>query len=197
MASLSYLWRNRAQFNLTDKALYKAWAKRVLTLPELLKRNLRRKRLISGGAIIHELAEIGQVKMNGKKSRLQVGKYSFLGNISIALHEQVFIGERVCINDGVELLTASHDVSDEKWSQIKKKIVIEDYVWIGTDAMILPGVTIGRGAVVGARAVVGKSVAPETIVVGNPAKPITKKRNPNLNYNPCELIAANRAWLIG
>jgi acetyltransferase-like isoleucine patch superfamily enzyme len=109
----------------------------------------------------------------------------------------VKIGERVCINDGVDILTASHDVLDPKWQHIKGKIEIEDYVWIGTGAMILPGVTLGRGCVVGARAVVSKSVEPGTIVVGNPAKIVSKKRVEQLNYNPCEFLTVNRSWLIG
>ena len=62
--------------------------------------------------------------------------------------------------------------------------------------MILPGVYLGRGAVVGAGAVVSKSVTPDSIVIGNPAKPINKVRTQVLGYNPCEFLAANRAWLV-
>lgn len=50
--------------------------------------------------------------------------------------------------------------------------VVGNDVWIGSEAMIMPGVTIGHGAVIASRAVVTKSVAPYTIVGGNPAKPI-------------------------
>jgi len=53
-------------------------------------------------------------------------------------------------------------------------IVVEDYVWIASASVILPGVTIGRGAVVGAGAVVTKNVPPFTVVGGVPAKPIRK-----------------------
>jgi acetyltransferase-like isoleucine patch superfamily enzyme len=115
----------------------------------------------------------------------------------MVLHANIIIGERVCINDGVEILTATHDITDPNWAQIAKDVVIEDYVWIGQGAMILPGVTIGRGAVVGARAVVSKSVAPGAVVAGNPAIPLLKTRSEELNYNPCEFLATNRAWLIG
>ncbi len=197
MASLSYLWSNRAKFTVTSVLFYRAWAKRLLSFPELAKRNFRRSALLKQGAHIDELAEIGEVNIQGKKSLLQIGKLSFLGKVTIALHTEVMIGERVCINDGVEILTASHDVSDPHWKHVKKKVIIEDYAWIGTGAMILPGVRIGRGAVVGARAVVSKDVAPYSIVAGNPATPINKVRCQNLDYNPCEFLAANRAWLIG
>lgn len=198
MASLNYLWKNRARFDISSKLFYRAWAKRLLSLPELIERNSTRKKMINKGAVIHETAEITDKSLIiGKLSFLHVGASSFLGKVSIALHDEVRIGERVCINDGVELLTASHDVMDPEWKHVKHKIVIEDYAWIGTGATILPGVCIGRGAVIGAKAVVSKSVLAGEIVVGNPAKPIVKKRTEQLNYNPCEFLAANRAWLQG
>jgi len=197
MAAIGYLWANRAQFPLSSRLFYYAWAKRILLIPALYKRNLKRWSLVRKGASVHPLAEIGEVKAEGKKENLHVGYLSFLGRVNLALHEEIWIGERVCINDGVEILTASHDVSDPAWKHVKAKVIIEDYVWIGTGAMILPGVTIGRGAVVGARAVVSKDVAPNTIVVGIPAKVLNKKRVDALNYNPCAFLAENRAWLIG
>ena len=180
-----------------SKAFYRAWGKRIFSYAELRKRNRSRSNLTNAGARIHETAEIGEVIVEGNKNHLTVGDFTFLGKVTVALHCAVSIGKRVCINDGVHLLSASHDVRDPKWQLIKGEIVIEDYAWIGTGAMILPGVHIGRGAVVGAGAVVSKSIEPGTIVVGNPAKPITKTRCETLDYNPCEFLAANRAWLLG
>jgi len=197
MASLGYLWTNRAKFPISSPAFYKAWGKRILSFSSLMKRNKSRAALVRKGATIHERAEIGEVKVDGHKKNLTIGSQSFLGRVNIALHDEVIIGERVCINDGVEIITASHDVSDPEWKHVKGKVIIEDYAWIGTGAMLLPGITIGRGAVVGARAVVSKSVAPGAIVVGMPAVPINKKRTEILNYDPCEFLAPNRAWLQG
>ncbi len=58
----------------------------------------------------------------------------------------------------------------KNWNIVKSKpIIIEDDVWIGFDAVILAGVTIGKGAIIGARSVVRKNVKPYTIVIGNPA----------------------------
>ncbi|WP_207534021.1 acyltransferase [Desertivirga arenae] len=197
MASLSYLFVNRARFPFGSTEFFRAWAKRFFAFNELFKRNTRRAKLIKLGAEIHETAEIGEVTVDGHKENLSIGAFSFLGKVYIALFTDVEIGERVCINDGVQILTASHNVADPKWRHIKKPVVIEDYAWISTGAIILPGVTIGRGAVVGAGAVVSKSVAPGEIVVGNPARPTSKKRCEHLDYNPCEFLAANRAWLKG
>ena len=53
--------------------------------------------------------------------------------------------------------------------EVAKRIVIEDNVWIGGGAIVLPGVTIGKNAVVGAGSVVTRDVRPNTVVAGNPA----------------------------
>lgn len=197
MASFAHLWKNRAKFSIYSLHFYRAWGKRILTLPEILRRNNRRQKLINKGAIIHATAEIGRMKGDGRKANLQIGSHSFIGEINIALYDVVIIGDKVCINDGVRIFTASHDVLDPKWSYIKGKVIIDDYAWIGTGAMILPGVHIGKGSVVGAGAVVSKSVLPGNIVVGNPAKITSKLRCENLDYDPCEYLAGNRAWLVG
>jgi|ERR1035437_2271345 maltose O-acetyltransferase len=197
MATINYLWKHRAKYPINTIQFYRAWAKRLLCLSELKKRNRRRSRFVSKGAIIDERAEIGEVNILGEKSYLKIGAFSFLGKVHIALHDQVIIGDNVCINDGVQILTASHDVSDSQWKEQKAKIVIDDFVWIATNAIILPGVHIGYGSVIGAGAVVSKDVAANSIVVGNPAKPILKRRVDELNYNPCEFLASNNAWLKG
>ncbi|GAB4016653.1 hypothetical protein GCM10028808_45780 [Spirosoma migulaei] len=197
MASVKYLWHFRAKFPVTSIAFYRAWGKRFFLLVGLLSRNYRRYTLIRKGATICDTAEIGEVSIDGSRKFLSVGGFSFLGKAYISLHTNVKIGNYVCINDGVEILTASHDVLDPEWKHIKGEVIIEDYAWIGTGAMILPGVHIARGAVIGARAVVSKSVSEGCIVVGNPAKLTNKTRHIDFNYNPCEFLAANRAWLIG
>lgn len=197
MASLSYLWRKRAKFPLGSNDFFRSWGKRLFSLPELFARNRSRNRLVNAGASIDETADIGEVDINGKKANLTVGANTSLGKVKIALHDVVNIGNRVCINDGTEILTASHDISDPTWTLVKGKVTIDDYVWIATGALIMPGVHIGRGAVVGAKAVVTKSVPPGSIVVGNPAKQIEKKRTDELDYDPCESLAANLAWLKG
>ncbi|WP_158993197.1 acyltransferase [Mucilaginibacter sp. L196] len=197
MASINYLWKNRARFPFGSRKFCRAWGKRIFSFPDHLIRSIRRNKLIAKGAVISDTAEIGKLRADGHKSKLTIGDFTFIGKVYIALHEQVEIGSKVCINDGVEILTASHDVSDPGWNHIKKKIVIDDYAWIGTGAMLLPGVHIGRGAVVGARAVVAKSVPAYGIVIGNPATLLPKKRVTDIDYNPCGFLASNQAWLVG
>ena len=197
MASLSYLWSNRAKFPIKSMKFYRAWGKRLFSLPELLKRNNRRISLVRKGAKIDHLAEIGEITVSGHPKFLTINSLSSLGKVVFRLTEKVTIGNNVCISDDVKIITGSHDVFDPKWPTKRYPIVINDYVWVGMGAMILSGVELGRGCVVGAGAVVSRSVAPGEIVIGNPAKPISKKRLLEFDYNPCEFIAANRAWLIG
>jgi acetyltransferase-like isoleucine patch superfamily enzyme len=88
------------------------------------------------------------------------------------------IGNRVMIASNTSITTLTHDHSKECMQKtlLKKEIVIEDDVWIGAHCTILPGVTIGKGAVVGAGSVVTKNVEPYAIVVGAPAR-LLKYRN--------------------
>jgi len=197
MASYYYLWKNRAKFPVGSKKFFYAWAKRAFTFRVLFRRNTMRNSLVRKGARISDTAEIDNAIITGHKNLLFVGDNSFIGRAHIALHDEVNIGSRVCINDSVEILTASHDVLDAQWRHIKAKIIIEDYVWVGTGAMLLPGVHLGKGVVVGARSVVTRSVPAGCIVAGNPAKILSKKRCEELDYDPCEFLAANRSWLIG
>lgn len=91
------------------------------------------------------------------------------------------IGNSVSISHRVNLMTGSHDHRSSNFQGIFKPISIEDYVWIGVGATVLQGITLGRGAVVCAGAVVTKDVEPYTIVAGVPAKKIGT-RPENLDY---------------
>jgi maltose O-acetyltransferase len=67
------------------------------------------------------------------------------------------------------LFTGSHRLTDPKWQQKFSPIAIGDHAWIATNAIILPGVKIGKGALVGAGSVVRNDVLEYGIVFGNPA----------------------------
>jgi putative colanic acid biosynthesis acetyltransferase WcaF len=80
------------------------------------------------------------------------------------------IGDHTVLSQDVYVCGGTHDYTDPSYPLIRKKIAIGNYVWIAAGAFIHPGVKIGDGAVIGARAVVTRDVAPWTIVSGNPAK---------------------------
>lgn len=91
---------------------------------------------------------------------------------------KISIGDNVDIAPEVNIWTLEHDPNDADFATKGGPVTIEDFVWIGSRATILPKVTIGKGAVVATGAVVAKDVAPWTIVGGVPAKKIGE-RNPN------------------
>lgn len=91
------------------------------------------------------------------------------------------IGNNVSIAGEVRIYTMEHDIDDPHFQEIEGSVTIEDYVVIGTRVTILPGVHIGKGAVIASGAVVTKDVDPYTVVGGVPAKEI-KKRSEDLHY---------------
>ena len=113
---------------------------------------------------------------------LSIGKDSVINaRCRLDTRGGIHIGNAVSISQEVIILTADHDADSTDFAGRNRKVVIEDYVWIGTRAMILPGVNIGRGAIVAAGAVVSKDVEPFTVVAGVPAQCI-KKRRQDINY---------------
>ncbi len=92
------------------------------------------------------------------------------------------IGSHVDIASEVMIYTSQHDINDPGFKPVHAKVFVEDYVFIGPRAIILPGVTLGRGSVVAAGAVVTKSVEPYSVVAGVPAKKIAERRLQDLHY---------------
>jgi acetyltransferase-like isoleucine patch superfamily enzyme len=90
-------------------------------------------------------------------------------------------GDDVSIGPEATILTLGHDPQSPDFADRGGDVVIGHRVWIAYRAIVLPGVTIGEGAVVGAGAVVTKNVEPYTIVAGNPARKIGERAK-NLCY---------------
>lgn len=194
--SFKYLWSHREKPPIFSFYWFKQWVKRVFNIHKLAAILVSKALLKISGSQIGNISVVStSSKIEGSLEKLIVGDFSFIGQVHIAVHADVKIGSYVTINDGVKLLTASHRTDDPLWSSFAEPIIIHDYAWIATDAIILPGVCVGKGAVVGAGAVVAKDVPEYGIVVGNPAKLIDSKRTKDLNYNPVRLIACYEAWL--
>ncbi len=107
-----------------------------------------------------------------------IGAYSHITAIDrIVIGRNVLTGRNVLITDNSHgaLLPGEGDIPPvERPLHSKGAVIIEDNVWIGEKASIMPGVTVGRGAVVAANAVVTHDVPPNTLVAGVPAKVIRK-----------------------
>ena len=123
--------------------------------------------------------------------KITIGKYSYIGkNTQIDSCIEVKIGNYCMISNNVTIqdhnshpikklerrkqLIKLQDRPTNVYESVRKKIVIGDDVWIGTDATILKGVTIGNGSIIAARAVVTKNIPQNSIVAGNPAKIVKK-----------------------
>ncbi len=106
-----------------------------------------------------------------------VGDRAFLDG-----REKLMIGNHVDIASEVMIYNSEHNLDDAQFTAHSAPVIIEDYVFIGPRSIILPGVKIGRGAVVAAGAVVTKDVLAFEIVGGVPAKSIGVRGNKNLNY---------------
>jgi maltose O-acetyltransferase len=109
-------------------------------------------------------------------SHIRIGARVFVNCGLVALDvAAITIGDDVQIGPNVQLLTPTHPLDAElrraKW-EAAEPIVVEDNVWLGGGAIVLPGVTVGKNAVVGAGAVVTKTVPPDVVVAGNPARVI-------------------------
>ena len=105
-----------------------------------------------------------------------INRYTYLdGRIPLR------IGNNVNVSHYTLIQTLTHDAQSADFVCLERPVRIDDHAWIGARALICPGVTVGEGAVVGAGAVVTRDVAPYTIVVGNPARPIGE-RTRDLRY---------------
>lgn len=114
---------------------------------------------------------------------IKIGEDSIIGEDAVLDgRDKLTIGNHVDIASEVMIYNAEHDTKDPNFRAIFAPVKIEDYVFIGPRAIILPGVTIKKGAVVGAGAVVTKDVSEYSIVGGVPAKLISERGVKDLNY---------------
>jgi len=108
----------------------------------------------------------------GFGSHVHIGD-DFYGNVNLTFVDdvEIRIGNGVMIAPNVTLTTTGHPVHPARrvdFARFSEPIVIEDKVWIGSNAVVLPGVRIGYGSVIGAGSVVTKDIPPMVVAVGNP-----------------------------
>jgi acetyltransferase-like isoleucine patch superfamily enzyme len=109
-------------------------------------------------------------------SLISIGPFCFFASKAF-----IDVGSNVSIGSGTQVLAGGHAYDDPdtpiiKQARIHKGVSIADDVWIGTGVTILDGVTVGRGSILSAGAVVTKDVPEYTVVVGNPARVVQRRR---------------------
>lgn len=121
----------------------------------------------------------------GSNKTLFIGKnFQMNDYVHITAMQRVIIGDNVLLASKIYISDCTHgsysgdehdshpDISPDKRPLFSQPVVIEDNVWLGEFVSVLPGVTIGKGTIVGANSVVSRSLPPNVIAVGSPAKPI-------------------------
>lgn len=126
---------------------------------------------------IHMWARFYQPKNIVIGSDSIIGDHAFLDG-----RDKLAVGDHVDIASGVMIYNSEHDLESDDFVAQTAPVEIGDYVFVGPRAIILPGVKIGKGAVVAAGAVVTKDVPDFSIVAGVPAKEIGERKNKNLTY---------------
>lgn len=105
--------------------------------------------------------------------KVSIGNHSWIGDhAELYSLGEIEIGSNSVISQNSYLCTGSHDFTKETFDIYAKKITIEDEVWVASDVFIAPGVTIKKGAIIGARSTVLNDMPEGMICYGYPAKPV-------------------------
>lgn len=174
---LSRVWRVAAE-EVMPLASRRALADLANQLPSYAFHSARTALFRAAGAQIgaHSLIQ-GPMRVTGVDNPcayLTIGDDTLItGGLHLDLGAPVSIGNRVRIGHDVTILTVSHAVGPPRLragTSFFAEVVIEDGAWIASRALILPGVTIGAGAIVAAGAVVSRNVPKHSLVAGVPAR---------------------------
>ena len=145
-------------------------------LDVLPQKNLRRAALRMLGFDLRKGASVGMGFRFYNLGKIVIGKNSVINrNCLMDNRADIHIGENASVSRNVEIFTAGHDIHSPFFEMVTSPVVIRDHVVIFAGARIMPGVTIGSGAVVYAAAVVTRDVPDMAIVAGNPAREIGKR----------------------
>lgn len=113
-----------------------------------------------------------------------MGKNSCLGDgVIVYCLGEVAIGQRVSVSQYAHICAGSHDYKDESMPLLRLPISIGDDVWIATEAFVGPNVTMGKSAILGARAVTMRDLEANSIYMGNPATKVKDRDNSKSSDN--------------
>ena len=105
--------------------------------------------------------------------KVSIGDHSWIGdNVVLYSLGVIEIGSNTVISQKCYLCTASHDYNKESFDTIAKSITVGNGCWLATDVFVAPGISIGEGAIIGARSSVFKNIEARTINIGSPTKNI-------------------------
>lgn len=136
-----------------------------------------------GANIANDVAMFASIEIRNPEG-LVIGNGCSIGpKVLLDARKGLKIGNSVTIAYDAIIWTLHHDMNASDFRTIGANTTIDDYAWICSRSIILPGVHIGEGAVIASGAVVTKDVEPYTVVGGIPAKKIGERKNRELNYS--------------
>ena len=108
---------------------------------------------------------------------LEIGEFSCLGRrVNCYIIDRITIGAYALVSQGGgHLCAGSHEIGDPNFQLFSRPIVIEPQAWVAAEAFVGPDVTVGEGALLGARGVAFRTLEPWTVYAGNPAEPLKKR----------------------
>lgn len=169
--------RSLYEINVQDRSKIRYFMGLIVRWKQNLKYERARKIARRRGANIGE-GVIMSIELAKRANRnLTIGNHTSIQTNRIDLRSPVTIGSHVIIGSGVEIITTSHQIDSPDWEHKHYGIQIDDYVWIATNALVLPSCrSVAYGAVIGAGSVVVKNVEAMAVMSGNPAQIIKYRK---------------------
>ncbi|WBH17909.1 LbetaH domain-containing protein [Sphingomonas radiodurans] len=173
-------WEGGASFSFANRVYRVAWQATWLLLaawtPPAL-RGWRRMLLRLFGAQVAPTANVYGSARIWSPANLAIGDHAAIGpRATVYSMGRVTIGAYAVISQGAHLCAGTHDIEDAAFQLRARPITIGARAWIAAEAFVGPGVTIGEGAVLGARACAMRDIAAWTVCGGNPAQEIRQRR---------------------
>jgi acetyltransferase-like isoleucine patch superfamily enzyme len=146
----------------------------TINYSDILKIQIGKGTSIGAGSII----DVTEYSGDSNNSKLQIGIDTYIGELNNirASGGLIVVGNNCLISQNVSIIATNHSyklnalIKDQPWKTSQNFVIIGDDVWIGCGAIVLPGVTIGNGAIIAAGSVVTKDVEQNAIIAGVPAK---------------------------
>lgn len=157
----------------------------MLFITNFPSRHVRMFLLRRKGATIAENVSIWRgVEIRNPKG-LFIGSGCAIGpGVTLDARKGLKIGNNVTVAKDAIIWTLHHDMNSTDFHTIGAETVIEDYAWVCSRSILLPGVHVGRGAVIASGAVLSKNADSQSIMVGVPAKKIGERKDTAFNYMP-------------
>jgi putative colanic acid biosynthesis acetyltransferase WcaF len=173
------LLRSQSPYTLKERVLRVLWNYLGQTLYRCTFHNwysLRNALLRLFGAKVGSPVRLRPTVLIEQPWNLSIGDNSSIGDRAIVYClGTVEIGRHVSVSQGAHLCAGSHDFRKPDMPLLRPPIVIKDYAWVAADAFVGPNVTVGEGAVLGARACAMKDLDPWGVYAGNPAVKVKER----------------------